>query len=93
MKRTHYNGELRLSNVNEKVTLIGWVARRRNLGSLVFVDLRDRSGICQVVFDEIADQIKDVRNEYILQVEGTVLEKKIRIRSWLPARLKSRQRQ
>ncbi len=76
MKRTHYNGDLRLSNVNEKVTLIGWVARRRNLGSLVFIDLRDRSGICQVVFDEIADQIKDVRNEYILQVEGTVLERK-----------------
>ncbi len=76
MKRTHNNGDLRLSHVNEHVTLIGWVARRRNLGSLVFVDLRDRSGICQVVFDEIADQIKDVRNEYILQVEGIVLERK-----------------
>ena len=77
MERTHHNGNLRLSNVNEKVTLVGWVAKRRNLGSLVFMDLRDRSGIVQLVFDEkIAQEVKDVRNEYILQVKGTVLERK-----------------
>lgn len=75
--RTHNNGELRLSNVNEKVTLVGWVNKRRNLGSLVFIDLRDRSGLVQLTFDEtMAEQVKDVRNEYILQVEGTVVERK-----------------
>ena len=77
MERTHHNGNLRLSNVNEKVTLVGWVAKRRNLGSLVFMDLRDRSGLVQLVFDEkIAQEVKDVRNEYVLQVKGTVLERK-----------------
>ena len=77
MERTHHNGTLNLSNVNEHVCLVGWVAKRRNLGSLVFMDLRDRSGIVQLVFDEtIEEQVKDVRNEYVLQVEGTVLERK-----------------
>ena len=73
MERTCGNGTLRISDAGKTVTLIGWVARRRNFGALVFVDLRDRSGIVQIVFDEnIADQIKDVRSEYILQVTGTV---------------------
>ena len=77
MERTHENGTLRLANVGEKVTLVGWVAKRRNLGSLVFIDLRDRSGIVQLTFDEsIADAVKDVRNEYILQVTGTVEKRK-----------------
>ncbi|MFV0550673.1 MAG: aspartate--tRNA ligase [Anaerorhabdus sp.] len=77
MKRTHHNGELRLTNVNEKVTLVGWVAKRRNLGSLVFIDLRDRSGIVQLVFDEtMEEKVKDVRNEYVLQIEGIVSERK-----------------
>ena len=52
MKRTCENGSLRASDEGRKVTLIGWVAKRRNLGSLVFVDLRDRSGIVQITFDE-----------------------------------------
>ncbi|MFV0380527.1 MAG: aspartate--tRNA ligase [Anaerorhabdus sp.] len=77
MQRTHYNGNLRINNVNEEVTVVGWVSRRRNLGSLVFIDLRDRSGIVQVVFDEILNEtIKSVRNEYVLQVKGIVLERK-----------------
>ena len=77
MERTHENGTLRLANAGEKVTLVGWVAKRRNLGSLVFIDLRDRSGIVQLTFDEsIADAVKDVRNEYILQVIGTVEKRK-----------------
>lgn len=77
MNRTHTNGELRLSDAGKEVTLIGWVAKRRNFGSLVFIDLRDRSGITQLVFDEgIAEQIRDVRNEYILQVKGCVSERK-----------------
>lgn len=77
MKRTHNNGELRIQNVNEPVTLIGWVAKRRNFGSLVFIDLRDREGITQLVFDErLTDAISEVRNEYVLSVNGTVVERK-----------------
>ena len=77
MKKTHTNGELRLSNVNKKVTLIGWVAKRRNFGALVFIDLRDRTGITQLVFsEELAKEISEVRNEYILQIDGEVVERK-----------------
>lgn len=77
MYRTHNNGELRLQDVNSEVTLCGWVAKRRNFGALVFIDLRDRYGITQLVFNEdIATQISDVRNEYVLHVKGTVVERK-----------------
>ena len=77
MYRTHNNGELCLQDVNSEVTLCGWVAKRRNFGALVFIDLRDRYGITQLVFNEdIATQISDVRNEYVLQVKGTVVERK-----------------
>ncbi len=76
MERTCGNGTLRLGDAGKKVTLIGWVSKRRNLGSLVFVDLRDRSGICQVVFDEnMTDAVREVRSEYVLQVWGTVQER------------------
>ena len=78
MKRTHTCGQLRLANANETVTLIGWVSKRRNLGSLVFIDLRDRDGLTQITFDEHhADLVKDVRNEYILQVTGKVQAKDV----------------
>ena len=78
MKRTHTCGQLRLANANETVTLIGWVSKRRNLGSLVFIDLRDRDGLTQITFDEYhADLVKDVRNEYILQVTGKVQAKDV----------------
>ena len=77
MYRTHNNGELRLQDVNSEVTLCGWVSKRRNFGALVFIDLRDRYGITQLVFNEdIAAKISDVRNEYVLQVKGTVVERK-----------------
>lgn len=77
MNRTHTNGELRLAHVNEEVTLLGWVAKRRNFGALVFIDLRDRDGITQLVFDEsVANKISSVRNEYILEVTGIVAERK-----------------
>jgi len=76
MNRTHNNGQLRITDVNKKVSLIGWVAKRRNLGSLVFIDLRDRYGITQIVVPtEKTDTVKDVRSEYILQVNGTVVER------------------
>lgn len=77
MNRTHTNGELRPVHEGQTVTLIGWVARRRNLGSLVFIDLRDRTGITQLVFDETKENlVRDVRNEYILEVEGKVALRK-----------------
>ena len=73
MNRTHNNGQLRISDVGTKATLLGWVAKRRNLGSIVFIDLRDRYGITQITFDEThSDLVKDVRNEYVIEVEGTV---------------------
>ena len=75
MNRTHVNGELRISDVGKKVSLIGWVAKRRNLGSLVFIDLRDRTGITQILVDEtLTDSVESVRREYILTVAGRVIE-------------------
>jgi len=75
--RTHNCGALRLCNAGEKVTVVGWVNKRRNLGSLVFIDLRDRSGLVQLTFDEtMEEKVSEVRNEYILQATGTVLERK-----------------
>ena len=71
MERSHYNSELSLANLNQKVTLLGWVSKRRNLGSLLFIDLRDRSGIVQVVVND-GVEIPDVRNEYVIQVKGVV---------------------
>ena len=69
MNRTHNNGELRISDVNKIVELKGWVAKKRNLGSLVFIDLRDRYGITQIIINEEMENIsKDIKNEYILYV-------------------------
>ena len=77
MKRTHSNGELRLSHVGQHVDLVGWVSKKRNFGQLNFIDLRDRSGICQLLFDEtFSETLKNVRNEYVLSVSGTVVERK-----------------
>ncbi|MGI6608109.1 MAG: aspartate--tRNA ligase [Erysipelotrichaceae bacterium] len=76
MERTHVNGELRITDIGKRVSLIGWVAKRRNLGSLVFIDLRDRTGITQILIDEnLTEAVRNVRNEYILQVSGTVIER------------------
>ena len=73
MNRSHTCGQLRKENVNERVKLAGWVCKRRNLGSIVFIDLRDRYGITQITFDEAhSDLVKDVRNEYVIEVEGVV---------------------
>ena len=71
MERTCFNTELSEKNVGQEVTLIGWVSKRRNLGSILFIDLRDRSGIIQVTANENVD-IPDIRNEYIISVKGKV---------------------
>ena len=76
--RTRNNGELRLSNVNEIVTLVGWCSKKRNLGGLIFIDLRDRYGITQVVVEpnnacyELAETVK---SEYVLKITGKVVER------------------
>ncbi|HLV49619.1 MAG TPA: aspartate--tRNA ligase [Erysipelothrix sp.] len=76
MKRTHVNGSLRIEHENETVSLVGWVAKRRNFGSIVFIDLRDRSGIVQLVINQDKfPEIEKVRNEYILGVTGVVIER------------------
>ena len=76
MNRTHNNGELCLENVGQTVELKGWVAKKRNLGALVFIDLRDRYGITQIIINEEMENIsKDIKNEYILYVKGTVVER------------------
>ena len=78
MKRTHNNGELRLENINETVVLKGWVAKKRDLGGLVFIDLRDRYGITQLAFNPESPLYKEtleIKNEFVLEVEGTVIER------------------
>lgn len=78
LKRSHRCTELSEKNIGETVTVMGWAAKRRNLGSLIFVDLRDRSGILQIVFDE--NDVKaegfakaeTIRSEYVIAVEGKV---------------------
>jgi len=76
MERTCYNTQLSLKDVNQEVTLLGWVSKRRNLGSLLFIDLRDRSGIIQItVKDDV--QVPDIRNEYVIQVRGKVAQKEV----------------
>jgi aspartyl-tRNA synthetase len=75
--RTHTCGELRESNIDEKVVLNGWVDRRRDLGGVIFIELRDRYGITQVVFEpgynaEAHHAAKDLRSEYVLSIEGKV---------------------
>ena len=71
--RTHTCGELRASDVNKEVTLIGWVGKKRNLGSLVFIDLRDHFGYTQIIAEESNfDCLKNIKNEYIIQVSGIV---------------------
>jgi len=74
--RTHYNNELTIKNVGENVVLNGWVNRTRNLGSLFFVDLRDRFGITQLTFDEnLFEEAQKLKNEYVIEIEGEVIER------------------
>lgn len=80
LKRTDYCGTLRLSDAGKKVTVAGWVQRRRDLGSLIFIDLRDRTGIVQLAFGEeteksIFDKAFTVRSEFVLMAQGTVRER------------------
>ncbi len=80
IKRTNMCGELRIEDQGKEVALNGWVAKQRSLGSLIFVDLRDKTGITQVVFDEttekdVFDLANTLRSEYAIGVKGTVRER------------------
>ena len=81
MFRTHTNGELSLKNLNETVTLAGWVQTIRDKGFMIWVDLRDRYGITQLVFDEertskdLLEKAKNLGREFVVQVEGKVIER------------------
>ena len=80
LKRTHYCGTLRAENIGETVTVCGWVQKQRDKGGLIFIGLRDRTGILQLTFDETTDRAvfekaKSCRSEYVLAVVGTVRER------------------
>ena len=78
MKRSHHCGELRKENIDQEVVLCGWVSRRRDHGGLIFVDMRDRSGLVQVVFDEAAmgeesfHKAESLRSEFVMGIRGKV---------------------
>ena len=81
LKRTHRCGELSIANAGETVTIMGWVQKNRNKGGLVFIDVRDRSGIIQVVFEEgstdaaLIDKAARLRSEYVIAIVGTVAKR------------------
>ncbi|MEG0051464.1 MAG: aspartate--tRNA ligase [Terrisporobacter sp.] len=80
LKRTHYCGDLRIANVGDEVVLNGWVQKKRNLGGLVFVDLRDVRGISQIIFDtnvneEAFNKAEKLGSEYVVAVKGIVRER------------------
>ena len=81
MYRSHNNGELNATHINKKVTLAGWVQKSRDKGFMIWVDLRDRYGITQLIFDEqrtdksVFEKAKSLGREFVIQVKGTVIER------------------
>src|SRR3990170_5558265 len=80
LTRTHRCGELRPDHDGARVVAMGWVARRRDLGSLIFVDLRDRTGVLQVVFNretqpQVHARAEELRSEYVVAVEGSIIRR------------------
>ena len=80
MLRTHHCGQITSAQIGETVTLNGWVQTRRDLGGVLFIDLRDRSGIVQAVFNpaysgEALQTAERVRTEYVLAIKGTVVKR------------------
>jgi aspartyl-tRNA synthetase len=77
LRRTHMCGSLRLSDAGKRATIMGWVNKRRDLGNIIFIDVRDRSGVTQAVFDasagtELHQKAEQLRNEYVVAITGTV---------------------
>ena len=80
LKRSHYCGEVRENLIGNEVVIMGWISKERNLGSIVFTDVRDREGIVQVVFDDTVDKelfakATGLRSEFVVAVKGTVRER------------------
>ena len=78
MQRTHHNNELTINNINETVSLRGWVSKQRDLGELIFVDLRDKEGITQLRINSnnpYFEEAKTLRQEYVIYCEGKVVER------------------
>lgn len=83
-KRTHYCGEIRIKNAGQKVVITGWVNRVRDMGNLVFADIRDREGIIQVVFPEkgnLLDNAKKLKMEFVVKIQGTVRAREEKLRN------------
>ncbi|MBN2246897.1 MAG: aspartate--tRNA ligase [Candidatus Aminicenantes bacterium] len=84
VKRTHYCGEVRLEDIGEEAVVIGWVNRVRDMGNLVFADIRDREGIIQVVFPEkgdLLDEAKKLKMEFVVKIQGTVRAREEKLRN------------
>src|SRR5680860_193834 len=81
MYRTHKNGELRLEHLGQEVTLSGWVQKTRNKGFMIWVDLRDRYGMTQLIFDEertsseMMEKAAQLGREFVIQATGKVIER------------------
>ena len=75
LKRTEYCGEQTAANIGKEMVVAGWVAKQRDLGNLIFIDLRDRTGILQLAFDdstdrEVFEKASSARSEYVLMAKG-----------------------
>lgn len=77
MYRTRYNGSLTIKDLGQQVELVGWVSKKRNLGSLLFVDLRDKTGIVQVTIKTDEIEVPEIRNEFVINVVGVVSKKDV----------------
>ena len=80
MKRSHMCGVLRSEDIGSQVTLMGWVQRKRNLGGLIFVDLRDKTGLVQIVFDtnvsaETFEKAEGLRGEFVIAITGEIKQR------------------
>ncbi len=80
LKRSDYCGTLRIENVDKEVVLMGWIQKSRNLGGLIFADIRDTSGLCQIVFDindnkELFEKAENLGSEYVVAVKGIIKER------------------
>src|SRR6202521_4165800 len=80
LQRTHYCGNLRAADADKDVVLMGWVHRRRDLGNLLFIDLRDRSGLAQIVFNKelhaaAHGRAEELRSEFVVAVIGRVVKR------------------